>query len=251
MMLFRPAEFLLAGFLIISLILPNQAKAGEPVRFCGGIAGISCPDGSFCQYPNPMALSKRGICRERTSKALIEYGDTHGMSGDAQGATAYYDRANNLAAQNADPYAMVMLSDRYLRWHHERAAMESYRRAVAYASQWINEDSGRGQRHAVGVTALQNVINNYTSTLQLLPASPATGDWFKSQTLAANDLLAARTSRPSAKQSMPQKEPQLAIAPPVPDPSAVPPGIFCPPETMSLGGHCLSNMAVPSLPPAK
>ena len=248
----RVGRYFLLGFISI-ILLPSEIRSAawidEPRQICGGVIGRPCPEGYFCAYPRPSYPDAQGICREKTSKALIEYGDVFGMSGDAQTAIGYYSQAYTMAAETGDPYAMVALADRYLRLRYEQPAMDSYAKAISFASRSINEDPGRGQRYAFGMKALQDAVSYYNSTIQMLPASPATREWFKSQVLEANNLLASQTSPPL--QPPPQRQPQPGMPTPVPDPSGMPPGIFCPPETVWLGGNCVPILPFPGLPPAK
>src|ERR1700730_14483597 len=114
--LLRVRNYFLA-FITIALLLPSEIKSatgiGERKLICGGVAGISCPECFLCAYPRPPNSDTKGICREKNSKALIEYGDVLGSNGDALAAIGYYNQAYTLSAETADPYGMVALADRY------------------------------------------------------------------------------------------------------------------------------------------
>jgi hypothetical protein len=163
---------------------------------------------------------------------------------------AYYNQVSMLAPQTADPYAMIALTDRYLRLRYEQAAMDSYARAISYAFHWMNRDPGRGQMYASGLKAMQELVNYYNSALRLLPASQTTHEWFRSQTVEANKIVAAQTGPQGSAQPTPRQEPLPPRPTPVPDPSGHPAGIFCPPGTTSLGGNCVPILPFPQgLPP--
>jgi hypothetical protein len=243
---------LLMCLITITLILPRDGKAAADITACGGVAGISCPQGYFCEYPTPSYPDAQGICREKTGKVLIEQGDLLARSGDQQAAVRYYNEAYTLASQTADPYTTGALADRYLRLRNEQAAMDSYAKAISYGSQWMNRDPGRGQTYAYGLKALQDLVNYYNSTIRMLPATQPTQEWFRARTVEANNLVSAKAYPSGPMQPGPQKDPQRPMPTPVPDPSGHPSGIFCPPGTTLLGGNCVPILPFPQgLPPGK
>lgn len=49
-----------------------HAVDGPGPHVCGGVAGVSCPDGYFCEYPEPRYPDAQGICRLQSGSVTLE-----------------------------------------------------------------------------------------------------------------------------------------------------------------------------------
>lgn len=137
--------------------------------------------------------------------SLIQYGDSVWRSGNPQGALPYFNQAYNLAQPTGNPYYMFYLSGAYLGLGYEQAAATCYYNAVTNAYNWMNRDPGRGQMYAFGLNALQALVGYYNNTLRMIPASQTTQQWFRSQTVAAQNVVNAQAApRPQQPATPPQ-----------------------------------------------
>ena len=81
-------QFALFGFILavmaMALFQPRTTNAGGEGEMCGGIAGIACRSGLFCDWaPDARcgAADRLGICRERPQVCTREYLPVCGCDG--------------------------------------------------------------------------------------------------------------------------------------------------------------------------
>lgn len=72
-----------AALFLTSAGLAAPASADEPPRMCGGIAGIACPSGQYCDFPNNHcgATDQSGFCMPRPQACTLEYIPVCGCDG--------------------------------------------------------------------------------------------------------------------------------------------------------------------------
>ena len=235
----------------LTLLIPKETNSATDIierkQICGGVAGVLCSEGYFCEYPTPNYPDAQGTCQKKIPKTLIQYGDFLWSSGNPQAAIRYYNEAYILISQTGDPYELLTLTARYLGLRHEQAAMDSYAKAISSANYMISRDPRHGEMHAYGLKALQDLVNYHSSTIRTIAASQKTQEWFRSRTAEVNKIIAAQTMPSPKPQPIPSKPREVPGPLPL-DPSGHPLGIFCPPETMLLRGECVPNRDLPSGP---
>lgn len=216
---------LLLCCITITLLMTSSLDSAAEVRdgpgsgrLCGGIAGISCPDGYVCDYPEPRYPDAQGVCRKENSPLTLEY-DT-----DRPGADYRHFELPQAAPEPC----------------RDACAGDPQCQAFTYVKPGVQGSNARcWLKHAVppagpssccvsGVKAGGMPMPPSTGQPAEMPCPPGTA-WLTGQCVAVG--------------------PPPGVQPPVPDPSGHPLGMHCPPGTTLLAGQCVATSPPAGVPP--
>lgn len=197
---------------------PAPHISGQGPDICGGVGGISCPDGYFCEYPEPRYPDAQGVCKPQNSSVMLEY-DTDRPGSDY--------RHFEMTQGTPELCRAVCVGDPPCKaFTYVKPGVQGPK-----ARCWLKQavpQAGPSSCCVSGVKAGGMLPPTPTGQSSVLNCPPGTTAW--------------------AGQCVPVGPPP-GVQPPVVNPSGHPLGINCPPGTTVLAGQCVSMSPPRGVPP--
>jgi hypothetical protein len=199
----------------------------QQAKLCGGLAGIECPQGYKCEYPEPNYPDAQGVCKKRNNPPP--------GSGAEKPFTLEYD-----VDRPGSDYRNFDLPQAGAEACRDACADDPQCQAFTYVKPGIQGPNGR-------------------CWLKQSVPQPGPSSCCVSGVKAGGPPVPNPTGQPTGMNCPPgtvflsdqcvSVGPPPEVRPPVVDPSGHPLGMHCPPGPMALGSQCVSTNPPPDVPP--